>query len=170
MEETVQIVFRVLVALVLALPAAYAAAQAYPSKPVRIVVTFPPGGSTDIIARILSPELNARLGQPFVVDNRPGGGGGRSIGGGIVTKSAPEGYTLLIAGGSSFYSLSSSPNAVQPYDPMKDLTPITLLVTSPMIISINPTMLPVNSIKQLIPVLKSKPGTAFGSGGQGSGM
>ena len=164
-----QIVFRVLVALVLALPAAYAAAQAYPSKPVRIVVTFPPGGSTDIIARILSPELNARLGQPFVVDNRPGGGGGRSIGASIVTKSPPDGYTVLIAGGSSFYSLSTSPDRL-PYDPVKDLTPITLLVTSPMIISINPTLLPVSSIKELIPVLKSKAGLAFGSGGQGSGM
>jgi tripartite-type tricarboxylate transporter receptor subunit TctC len=160
---------RMLVALSLALLAGHAAAQAYPAKPVRIVVTFPPGGSTDIIARILSPELATRLGQPFVVDNRPGGGGGRSIGAGIVTKSAPDGYTLLIAGGSSFYSLSTSPDRV-PYDPEKDLTPITLLVTSPMIISVNPSLLPVNSIKELLPVLKSKPGLAFGSGGLGSGM
>jgi tripartite-type tricarboxylate transporter receptor subunit TctC len=164
-----QTVVRLVAALALALVPAYAAAQAYPSKPVRIIVTFPPGGSTDIIGRILSPLLGEKLGQPFVVENRPGGGGGRSIGAGIATKSPPDGHTLLIAGGSSFYSLSSNPNIV-PYDPVKDLTPITLLVTSPMIISINPSMLPVNSIKELIPLLKSKAGTAFGSGGAGSGM
>jgi len=163
--------FRILFAFALALAAAQAGAQAYPVKPVHIVVTFPPGGSTDAIARILSPSLAERLGQPIVVDNRPGGGGGRgSIGATFVTHAAPDGYTLLIAGNNAFYTLSTAPSAPPPYDPVKDFTPITLLVKSPMVISVDPSVLAVQSIKELIPLLKSKPGIAFGSGGQGSGM
>ena len=160
---------RVFSLLLVAFFAAASFAQDYPSKPVRIVVSFPPGGSTDIIARLLSPALQERTGQPFLVENRPGGSGGRSVAGGVVTKAAPDGYTLLIAGGSSFYSLNR-PGDQQPYDPLKDLTPITLLVTSPFIIAISPSMLPANSIKELIPMIKAKPGIPFGSGGAGSGM
>jgi len=162
-------VTRAFLALCAALVASTCFSQDYPSKPVRIVVSFPPGGSTDIIARILSPALQERTGQPFLVENRPGGSGGRSVAGSIVTKAAPDGYTLLIAGGSSFYSLNR-PGDQQPYDPLKDLTPITLLVTSPFVIVTNPAMLPANSMKELIPLIKAKPGIPFGSGGAGSGM
>ena len=163
--------FRFLSGIAFALAAGHALAQAYPVKPVHIVSTFPPGGSSDTIARILSPSLAERLGQPVVVDNRPGGGGGRgNIGATFVTKSAPDGYTLLIAGNNAFYTLSTAPDAPPPYDPVKDFTPITLLITSPMVISVDPAVLSANSIKDVMPMLKSKPGIPFGSGGQGSGM
>ena len=162
---------RVLFVLACACSALPAAAQGYPARPVHIVVTFPPGGSTDAIARILSPSLAERLGQPVIIDNRPGGGGGRGgIGATFVTHSAPDGYTLLIAGNNAFYTLSTAPDAPPPYDPVKDFTPITLLVTSPMVITVDPALLAVHSIKELVPLLKSKPGMPFGSGGQGSGM
>jgi tripartite-type tricarboxylate transporter receptor subunit TctC len=148
-----------------------AASQAYPSKPVHIVVNFPPGGSSDAIARILSPLLSDRLGQPVVVENRPGGGNGRgNIGATYVAGTAPDGYTLLISGVPIFYTLSTAPGAPPPYELGKDFAPITRLVTSPMVIAVNPSNLPVNSIKELLPVLKGKPGLAFGSGGKGSGM
>lgn len=163
--------FRVLLALALAAATWQAGAQAYPVKPVHIVVNFPPGGSSDAIARILSPGLSDRLGQPVLVDNRPGGGSGRgNIGATFVTHSAPDGYTLLISGVTIFYTLSTAPDAPPPYDPGKDFTPITLLVTSPMVIAVDPAKLPVNSITELVPLLKGKPGFAFGSGGKGSGM
>ena len=162
---------RVLCAMALAGVALQAASQAYPAKPVHIVVNFPPGGSSDAIARILSPGLSDRLGQPVVVDNRPGGGSGRgNIGATFVTRAAPDGYTLLISGVTIFYTLSTAPDAPLPYDPGKDFTPITLLVTSPMVIAVDPAKLPVSSIKELVPVLKGNPGFAFGSGGKGSGM
>lgn len=162
---------RVLSALVLVGAALQAASQGYPVKPVHIVVSFPPGGSSDAIARILSPGLQDRLGQPILVENRPGGGSGRgNIGATFVTHSAPDGYTLLIAGVTIFYTLSTAPDAPAPYEPGKDFTPITALVTSPMVIAVDPARLPVDSIKELVPVLKGKPGLAFGSGGRGSGM
>lgn len=163
--------FRVFLALALAAAAGQAGAQAYPVKPVHIVVNFPPGGSSDAIARTLSPGLSDRLGQPVLVENRPGGGNGRgNIGATFVTNSAPDGYTLLISGVPIFYTLSTAHDAPPPYELGKDFSPITRLVTSPMVIAVNPAKLPVNSIKELLPVLKGKPGFAFGSGGKGSGM
>ncbi len=166
-----QQVVRVLCAVVLAGAACQAASQAYPSKPVHIVVNFPPGGSSDAIARIVSPMLADRLGKAIVVDNRPGGGNGRgNIGATFVASSAPDGYTLLISGVPIFYTLSTAPDVPPPYELGKDFAPITRLITSPMVIAVNPDKLPVNSIKELLPVLKSRSGVAFGSGGKGSGM
>ena len=154
--------FRALIALTWVLASLHAVAQAYPSKPVRVVVTYPPGGSSDAIARILAPPLGERLGHPFLIDNRPGGGS--TIGTDMVAKAAPDGYTLLITG-----TLVLLPviNPKLPYDAVKDFAPITLLVTSPMMIAVNPSLLPVNSIAELLPLLKSKPGLAFASGGPG---
>jgi tripartite-type tricarboxylate transporter receptor subunit TctC len=154
-------------ALALCAFAATALAQSYPTKPIRMVVTFPPGGSSDTIARLIGPRLTEKLGQPIVVDNRPGGGGG--IGADVVAKAAPDGYTLLVgAAGGLALNPVIYPNT--PYDPVKDFAPITLLVTSPFIVAVNPAVTPVNSLKDLIALVKSKPGMPFGSGGTGTGM
>ena len=105
------------------------------------------------------------------MENRPGGGNGRgNIGATYVANTAPDGYTLLISGVPDFYTLSTAPDAPPAYELGKDFAPITRLVTSPMVIAINPDKLPVNSIKELLPLLKGKSGSAFGSGGKGSGM
>lgn len=144
------------------------AQSGYPKRPVRLIVTFPPGGSSDLIARIISPPLSERLGQSVVVDNRPGAGG--AVGAEAVAKAAPDGHTLMIAGTSSVMGLNSILIPNLPYDP-KDLAPVTLLVTSPFIVAINPTMIPVSSVKELLAFLKAKPQPlSFGSGGNFSGM
>jgi len=142
-------------------------AQNYPTKPIRMVVTFPPGGSSDTIARLIGPRLTEKFGQPIIVDNRPGGGGG--IGADVVAKAAPDGYSLLVgAAGGLALNPVIYPNT--PYDPVKDFAPITLLVTSPFIVAVNPSVTPVNNLKELIALVKSKPGMPFGSGGTGTGM
>lgn len=150
----------------LALFASTAIAQ-YPVKPIHVVVTFPPGGSSDTIARLIGPRLGATLGQPIIVDNRPGGGGG--IGADLVARAAPDGYTLLV-GAAGGLALNPVIYEKTPYDPVKDFAPITLLVTSPFIVAVNPSVTPVNNLKELIALVKSKPGMPFASGGTGTGM
>lgn len=143
-------------------------ASAYPNRPVRVVVTFPPGGSSDLIARIISPPLSERLGRPVVIENRPGASG--AIGAEVVAKAPPDGHLLLVAGTSSVMGLNSVLIPNLSYDP-KDLAPITLLVTSPFIVAVNPSMLPAGSVKELLALLKAKPQPlSFGSGGNFSGM
>ena len=144
-----------------------AQAQTYPTKPIRVIVTFPPGGSSDTVTRLISPRLSERLGQPIVIENRPGGGGG--IGADVVAKSAPDGYTLVVgAQGGLALNTIFYPNL--PYNPLKDFAPITLLVKSPFVVSVNPAVTPVDSVKDLIARLKTQRGTPFASGGTGSGM
>ena len=144
-----------------------AQAQTYPTKPIRVIVTFPPGGSSDTVTRLISPRLSERLGQPIVIENRPGGGGG--IGADAVAKSAPDGYTLVVgAQGGLALNTIFYPNL--PYNPLKDFAPITLLVKSPFVVSVNPAVTPVDSVKDLIARLKTQRGTPFASGGTGSGM
>ena len=144
-----------------------AQAQTYPTKPIRVIVTFPPGGSSDTVTRLISPRLSERLGQPIVIENRPGGGGG--IGADAVAKSAPDGYTLVVgAQGGLALNTIFYPNL--PYNPLKDFAPITLLVKSPFVVSVNPAVTPVGSVKELIALLKPQRGTPFASGGTGSGM
>lgn len=140
----------------------------YPSRPIRLILTFPPGGSTDIVARIFAPVLSERLGKPVIIDNRPGAGG--ILGADIVSKAAPDGYTLLVAPASV---MAFNPILYQklPYDPDKDLEPITLLVSSPFIVAVNPELMRVGSVRELIDAIKAKPGQVpFASGGNGSGM
>ncbi len=144
-----------------------AGAQIYPSKSVRLVVTFPPGGSSDTIARLVAPKLGERLGQPVIVDNRPGGGG--SIGADMVAKSAPDGYTLVV-GAAGGLALNVVIYPKLPYDPAKDFSPITLLVTSPFIVAVHPSNTQVTTLKELIANIKAKPGQPFASGGTGTGM
>lgn len=140
----------------------------YPNRPVRMLVAFPPGGSSDIIARIISPALTERFGKPFVIENRPGAGG--AIAAQVVAKAPPDGHILMIAGTSTVMGLNSVLIPNLPYDP-KELAPVTLLVTTPFIVAVNPSMLPVGSVKDLLALLKTKPQQiSFGSGGNFSGM
>src|SRR2546428_634442 len=117
---------RVFVALLLALPAQLALGQ-YPSRAIKLIVPFPPAGATDIVGRIVAQKLSERLGQPMVVENRPGAGG--SLGSELVAKSAPDGYTLLIAT-SSTHSIGPSLQKL-PYDPIRDFAPITHVANVP---------------------------------------
>jgi tripartite-type tricarboxylate transporter receptor subunit TctC len=138
------------------------AAANYPNRPIRIIVTFVPGGPMDVIARSVGPKLTEMWGQPVVVENRPGAGG--NIGMDYVAKSPPDGYTLVV---SSFGPLVISPFVYPalPYDPVKDLTPITLAATSGFIVAVN-SATPVHSVQELIALAKAKPGElTFGSSG-----
>lgn len=150
--------------LALFLAAASASAQAFPARPIRIIVPFGPGGSTDVVVRIISPKLSERIGQPVIVENRPGGGA--TIGMNAVAKAAPDGYTLGVAN----VAFGSNPSIMKqlPYDPQKDFAPISLLTLVPMVLSINPT-LPAKSVKDLVALAKSKPDALnYSSAGSGS--
>ena len=141
-----------------------ASAQQYPTKPVRLIVPYAPGGGVDIVARALAQELTRRLGQQIIVDNRTGAGG--NIGSDVVAKATPDGYTLLIA--SPANAVNPSLYAKMPFNPARDLTPVALIATVPAILLASPT-LPVKSIKELVALAKAKPGTLnFGSGGSGT--
>jgi tripartite-type tricarboxylate transporter receptor subunit TctC len=141
--------------MALAAAAAGAAfAQAgYPSKPVRLVVPSSAGGGTDIVARIIAPELSKRLGQQVVIDNRPGAG--TMIGIEVAAKSPPDGYTLLM--GLSTLAINSALYKKVPYDPVRDFAPITVAVTSASILVVHPS-LPVKTLKELISFARARPG------------
>lgn len=147
-------------ALVLAftwtLGAGLAAAQSYPARPVRLIVPFPPGGSNDIVGRMIATQLSERLGKQVVVDNRGGAGG--IIGTEIVAKSPPDGYTLLMI--SVAYTFNPSLYKQLPYDPVKAFVPVAMLATGPVALSVFPG-LPVNSVKDLVALAKEKPGKLF---------
>ena len=136
---------------------------AWPEKPVRIVVTFAAGGASDIVARAISDPLSRALGQPVIVDNKPGAGG--TLGGAEVVRAAPDGYTLML---SNSTPLSIGPFTIpkQPYDPVKQFTHIAMLGVAPVAIMANPKTGPA-SLKDL-PKVAEKPGYNFGSGGPGS--
>jgi tripartite-type tricarboxylate transporter receptor subunit TctC len=142
-----------------------AAGQAYPSKPIRLVVPFPPGGSLDVIARAIGQKLTEAWGQSVVIDNRPGAGG--NIGADLVAKSAPDGYTIL-EGALSTHAVNVSLYAKMPYDPIKDFAPITLVAVTPNVLVLN-TSFPVNSVPELLAYARANPGKlSFGSGSNGS--
>ena len=154
---------------VLALSAAcgmtIATAQSYPSKSIRLIVPFPPGGGSDIIARVSAQKLSAAVGQPVVVDNRPGAGG--TLGIELGMKTPADGYTLMLAAGSyamnpSIYKLS--------FDPVNDITPIIQLSQGPFLLAVHPS-LPVKNVKELITLAKARPGQlSYASSGTGSGV
>jgi tripartite-type tricarboxylate transporter receptor subunit TctC len=139
-------------------------AQAYPVKPVRLVVPSSAGGGTDIVSRILVPDFAKRLGQQVVVDNRPGAG--TMIGIDHVAKAAPDGYTLLM--GLSTLAINSALKKHVPYDPVKDFAPITVAVTSASILVVHPS-LPVKTLKELIAFARARPGQLnYASAGAGT--
>ena len=144
------------------LPAA--AQEQWPTKPVRLVVPFAPGGSTDVIARMMAQKLSELWGQTVVVDNRAGAGG--NLGADIVAKSAADGYTLLFGTGS--ITINPQLYTKMPFDTKKDLVPITNVASGPMLVVV-PDDSPLKNVKELIALAKAKPGTVnFGSAGIGS--
>ncbi len=152
----------------LSLVASGAGAQAaYPDKPLRLIVPFPPGGGNDILARAVGQRLAETIGQQVVVDNRGGAGG--VVGTELAARSAPDGYTLLLG---SLGSLAHNP-ALRPqlaYDPIRDFSPVTLLANSAFIIVVNPS-LPAKSLTDFIALAKAKPGVLnYASAGQGSSL
>jgi tripartite-type tricarboxylate transporter receptor subunit TctC len=140
-------------------------ADVYPSKPIRFVVAFPPGGGTDIIARSIAQKLAERLSQQVIVDNRPGAGG--NIGTDIVAKSAPDGYTMLM-GSAGPLAINASLFASMPFDPQRDLAPVTLAASTPNVLVVNPS-LKVTTVTELIALAKANPGRInFASSGFGT--
>ena len=155
---------RVFAVLVACLLAGSAFAQAYPSKPVRVVIPWPPGQATDLAARIVADKLSQQMGQPFVADNRPGAGG--AIGTDAVVKAAPDGYTLLAA---SSGPISIMPNLQKtPYEPLKDLAPVSLVALAPFALVSAPSF-PAQNAKELVALVKASPDKyAFSSSGTGA--
>jgi tripartite-type tricarboxylate transporter receptor subunit TctC len=133
--------------------AGMAAAQDYPTKAIRMIVPFSPGGSTDVLARMTGQKLNERFGQPVVVENRAGGGG--HIGADFVVKAPPDGYTLLTAGIPQAIGMSLFRKV--PYQMATDLAPVTMLATFPSVIAVHPS-LPAKSVKDLIAIARARPG------------
>jgi tripartite-type tricarboxylate transporter receptor subunit TctC len=150
--------------LVLTLFAAAAQAQDYPGKPIRMVVGFPPGGGTDVVARILSPRMSELLGQPIVIENRPGATG--TMAAGQVAKSPPDGYTIMM-GHVSVNAIAPALFANLPYDVIKDFAPVAIAAAVPHMVSVHPSV-QARSLTELIQFLKSKSDLTFPSAGNGS--
>ncbi len=145
-------------------PAQAQTGESYPSKPVRLILPFPPGGATEVLGRLIAERLTAGLGQPVVVENRGGAGG--NVGAEAAAKSAPDGYTLVLVAPS--LAISPSLYTKLNYDPVKDLAPISLVGTVPNVLVTDPK-LPVQNLSEFIALAKSKPGGMnFGSGGSGT--
>ena len=153
------------------LPAAASAQAAWPTKPVRIVVPFAPGGTTDILARALAPELGKAFGQSFVVDNKPGAGG--NLGAAEVAKAAPDGYTLLM-GTVGTHGINASLYPKLPYDPVKDFAPVTLVAGVPNVLVMNPAKaeaLKIQTVPDLIRYARANPGKLnMASSGNGTSI
>jgi len=142
-----------------------AMAQAYPTKPIRIIVPFAPGGTSDVLARLLSPKLQESLGQPVVVENKPGASG--NIGADFVAKAAPDGHTIVLMDVGNL-TISPSVNPNLPFDIIKDFAPVTIISYSPHLLVVNPAV-PVNSVQELIKYAKQNPGKLnYATTGQGS--
>src|SRR5712671_6865425 len=164
MESLMNDISRAALLLIASLAASASLAEDYPSRPVRMVVPFSPGGSTDALARIVGQKLAERSGQPVIIENRAGAGG--HIGAEQVAKSAPDGYTLLLGGVP--HAISASLYSKLPYDLARDLAAIAEVASFPSAIVLHPS-LPANSVKELIALARARPGQlSFGSAGIGS--
>jgi len=145
--------------------AATAAAQSYPSKPIRLIVPFVAGGPPDILSRLLGQEMAGALGQPIVVENKPGAGG--NLGYELAAKAAPDGYTVLL-GSINTHAINPTLYRTLPFDPVKDFTPVTLLALVHNVLVVHPSS-PANSVKDLLAQAKAEPGRlTFGSAGNGT--
>jgi len=151
-------------ALLLAL-APLAIAQPYPNKPIRVIVPFAPGGNVDITARLVAPGLQEALGQPVVIENKPGAGG--TIGADAVAKSAPDGYTLLM-GSNSTFSVAPSLYPKNPYNPLADFAPVAMIASAPFVLVVNPGVA-AKDARELVALAKASPGKlTMSSAGTGS--
>ncbi len=141
------------------------AGQTYPSRAIRIVVAFPAGGGSDLAARVVAQKLSENLGQPVVVENRVGANG--SVGAEGVARAAPDGYTLVMG---SNANITTNPHLMAlSYDPMKDLAPVAMLTVNPLLLFVNPTVVPVNSFKEFLAYVKGQDGKVdYASAGNGS--
>ncbi len=156
-----------MIAMLLAGAALGAQAENYPSKPIRMIVPFSVGGTTDILARIIGQELTKAWGQQVIIDNRPGAGG--NIGADLVAKSAPDGYTLVM-GTVGTHAINASLYKKMPYDTVKDFAPITLVAAVPNVLVVHPAV-PAKSVKELIEYAKANPGKlSFASSGNGTSV
>ena len=152
------------VLLVMAVP--MQPAFAWPERPVRVVIPFAPGGGTDATIRIIADAMKGTLGQPLVLDNRPGAS--TIIGTEIVAKSKPDGYTVLLV--TSTFAINPSLQSKMPYDPVKDFAPITLVARTPYVMVVHPS-LPVRTVKELVALARAQPGKlTFGSAGNGTAV
>ena len=143
---------------------AHAQMESWPDRPMRLIVPFPPGGSTDTVARVIAEKLRDRLGQPVVVDNRGGAGG--TIGSDIAAKAQPDGYTMLI-GTSSTHAIAPAVFSALPYQPTRDFAPVTLIGAATVMLVVIPSI-PANSVAELIALAKAKPQLlTFASSGNG---
>src|SRR5437867_1124911 len=156
--------FALLIPLLLAaLPVSAQAPDSYPSKPLRFILPFPPGGPTDILGRLIGERLASSLGQPVIVENRGGAGG--TVGAEAAAKSAPDGYTLVLVAPS--LAISPSLYSKLNYDPLRDFAPVSLVATVPNVIVTQPGLAP--TLQEFIALAKAKPGGMnFGSGGSGT--
>ena len=151
------------IAVWLAVAATSAFAQGYPAKPAKVVVPYPPGGPTDIVARVVSQKLSEQMGQQFIVENRPGAGG--NIGAEAVAKSPADGYTLLVA--TTAHAINPSLFKNLGYNLTKDFAPVSLLTSGPLVIVANPSV-PAKNVQELIAMGKAKPGSLnYASSGNG---
>ncbi len=153
------------IGLVLTALSGIASAQAWPAKPIKWVVPFAPGGTTDILARTVGDKLSVVLGVPVIIENKPGAGGG--VGAEYTAKAAPDGYTIM-GGTISTHAINASLYSKLPYDPVKDFVPITLIARVPNMLVVNPAI-PAKDVKELIALLKANPGKyTFASSGNGT--
>ncbi|MGZ8157042.1 MAG: Bug family tripartite tricarboxylate transporter substrate binding protein [Burkholderiales bacterium] len=156
---------RALFFVLFVLGAAGAFAQSYPTKPIRLIVPYPPGGPTDFVGRLVAQKLSASLGQQVIVDNRPGAG--TIIGSELIARAAPDGYSLLFGtGGGTFLAPLILPRV--PYEPLKDFAPVAMLVQSPQVLVVHPSVA-ANTVGELVALAKAKPGALnFASVGTGT--
>jgi tripartite-type tricarboxylate transporter receptor subunit TctC len=165
MRKPVQAVMVVVTLMISGMGVAQAAEIKYPTRPVRMLVSYPPGGPSDLTARLAAPHLSEALGQQFIIDNRGGAGGTLAVG--LLTLAAPDGYTLLMSAGGEIV-IAPNLRARLPYDPTKDIIPISRVGSSQLVLVVHPS-LAAKSVKELVALAKAKPGSInFASAGSGS--
>jgi tripartite-type tricarboxylate transporter receptor subunit TctC len=154
-------------AFAFAIPSPTAAADAFPSRPIRLICPFPPGGAVDVSSRAIASELSRQLGQPVVVENRPGAGG--NIGGAEAVKAAPDGHTLFMTT-SGISAVNPLLYRKMPFDPVRDLTPVSVLVAMTNVLVVN-TQIPARTVADLLQLIRLHPGTmTFASSGTGTSI